>query len=252
MKKVLLILSMVLLIPNAALAAAPAADAPVSAWASWFKNLRRPARKDLLTARQYVRSQWGCMTGRVQCSTKKKYALRALATAITTAAATGIGVGAKAVVDHVNPTPASAARAAARAYAEYINNKGYYNKYFYSRYAKVAAKALRLFAQTFPEINKQSNSFAEKFEEYAKALDQRRRYAALSYSRDAVEDAVAAAAAAVADAAAAAAAAVEDAAGTASGATQKALNALAVVLKEESSNHWNELADALEAMAREG
>ncbi len=96
MKKILFILSMVLLMPNAALAAAPAADAPASTWLSWLKS-GKPTREKVLRARQYVRSQWGCMTGRVQCSPQKKYALRALAAAVTAAAAAGIGVGLRAI-----------------------------------------------------------------------------------------------------------------------------------------------------------
>ncbi len=94
MKKMLFVLSMVLLMPSATQAAAPAADAPASTWLSWLKS-GKPTREKVLRARQYVRSQWGCMTGRVQCSPQKKYALRALATAVTAAAAAGIGYGVK-------------------------------------------------------------------------------------------------------------------------------------------------------------
>lgn len=99
MKRIsLIVLVCLLAVPSATMAAqaaAPANDAPISTWTSWFKSLRRPTRADALRAQQFVRSKWRCMVRGQGCSATERNSLRALAGAAAAAVAGAVGYGVK-------------------------------------------------------------------------------------------------------------------------------------------------------------
>lgn len=87
MKKILLIISLFLLVPNYSIAAdtaAPKPNASPSTWLNWFKKSSLPIKNRISRAEQYVKSKWRCMV-RGECSKRQRNALRTLAAAITTA-----------------------------------------------------------------------------------------------------------------------------------------------------------------------
>src|SRR3989344_5520808 len=87
------ILGCLLAVPSsmmAAQAAAPAQNAPISAWHSWFTSLRRPTRQDVLRANQFVKSKWQCMVRGRNCSAIERNSLRVLAAAVAAAIVKGL------------------------------------------------------------------------------------------------------------------------------------------------------------------
>ncbi len=101
MKKILFLLSLFILIPSYSnpAQAVPMHNAPASTWFRWFKNLRKPTRKDLLIIRQYLQSQWRCVTGHTKCSKRKKQTLQALTAAIAVGTIATIGYKAKSLIN---------------------------------------------------------------------------------------------------------------------------------------------------------
>ena len=216
MKKILLVISVLLLIPSYSIAdqaATPAHDATPSAWLGWFKSLRRPTKQDAVRAWHYVQSKWRCMMHGEKCSKRHRNALRTLSAITTIVLGTAIvkyrGDRNKAAAAAVEASADIAAAADAFRTA--------------ARAARAAAVgALQAAAKVFPEIQVELKALADAL------ADVVADYARADVAADAAVDAAVDAAA-------------DDA-------RAKALRALATCLRTGSAESFTAVADALKAM----